>query len=429
MGRDDKRTLAPRLRFPDFRDAPEWEKYSLGDLCRFVRGPFGGALKKDIFVPKGYAVYEQSHVIDNQMRNFRYFITKDKYDEMKRFAVQPRDIIMSCSGTMGKFAQLPEGPVPGVINQALLKLTVKKECAAEFILVVLGLPATQLKLLSQSAGGAIKNVVGVLQLKEIEVPLPSGAEQQKIADCLTSLDELIAAQGLKVEATKAHKKGLMQRLFPREGETLPRLRFPEFRDAPECSAGYSGYAVTLGEVVEVASGQVDPTKPPYCDLPHVGGENIESHTGNLQGVTTARERQLISGKYLFDERHVLYSKIRPALNKVAIPDFKGICSADIYPLRPSNDQLCRQYLAYLLLSEGFLEYATKHSGRSKIPKINRDVLLAYKSQIPVLAEQQRIADCLTTLDTQIAAEADKLAVLKTHKRGLMQQLFPLPEGD
>jgi type I restriction enzyme S subunit len=257
----------------------------------------------------------------------------------------------------------------------------------------------------------------------LSLSAPSWPEQQKIADCLTSLDELIAAERRKVEALKAHKKGLTKKLFPREGETLPRLRFPEFRDEGEWNT------VSLNEVLEVASGQVDPTQPPYCDLPHVGGENIESHTGNLGGLKTARELRLISGKYLFDQRDVLYSKIRPALNKVALSDFNGTCSADIYPLRPLNRVLRREYLFYLLLSDEFLEYATKHSSRSKIPKINRDSLLSYRAPIPARAEQQRIADCLSALDARIAAEADKLAALKTHKKGLMQQLFPSPEGD
>ncbi len=128
-----------------------------------------------------------------------------------------------------------------------------------------------------------------------------------------------------------------------------------------------------------------------------------------------------------DGADVLYSKIRPALNKVAAPEFKGICSADIYPIRPYNHDLRRDYLLYLLRSEAFLAYATRHSARSKIPKVNREALLAYAALIPTIDEQQRIADCLSTLDARIAAQAEKLDALRTHKRGLMQQLFPSPE--
>src|SRR3546814_9886366 len=183
-------------------------------------------------------------------------------------------------------------------------------------------------------------------------------------------------------------------LFPREGETRPRLRFPEFRDAPEWEER------PLGQVIEVASGEVDPTESPYCDLPHVGGENIECESGNLAGLKSAREDGVISGKYLFDERDVLYSKIRPVLNKVAVPDFKGICSADIYPIRPSNGGITQHFLVYLLRSAPFVEYATKHSARGKIPKINREALFAYAAPLPQPEEQQRIADCLSSLDAQ-----------------------------
>ena len=204
----------PERRFPEFRGKGEWEEKKFGQLCHFVRGPFGGALKKDIFVSDGYAVYEQSHAIYGDFNSFRYFITQEKYKELNRFSVLQGDIIMSCSGTMGKFAVIPETYKEGVINQALLKLTVKTGYHLDFIKFTLELPINQEKLLSQSAGGAIKNVVGVGQMKEIPLCVPKNNEQQKIADCLTSLDDLIIAEARKLEALKAHKKGLMQGLFP-----------------------------------------------------------------------------------------------------------------------------------------------------------------------------------------------------------------------
>jgi type I restriction enzyme, S subunit len=207
----------PRLRFPEFRDAGEWKEKQLGDICVLVRGPFGGSLKKEIFVQSGYAVYEQSHAIYEDFTSFRYYIPKAKYDELKRFSVSPGDIIMSCSGTMGKFAIVPEG-ASGVINQALLKLTVKRSCLPMFLKEVLELPTNQEQLLSQSAGGAIKNVVSVSQIKELKLFIPGLAEQRIIIDCLSSLNELITAQTQKLDALKFHKKGLMQQLFPSSEE-------------------------------------------------------------------------------------------------------------------------------------------------------------------------------------------------------------------
>ena len=204
----------PALRFPEFKDSGEWEKKVLSDVCKLVRGPFGGALKKEIFVDDGYAVYEQSHSIYANFETYRYFINEDKYKELIRFAVRTKDIIMSCSGTMGKFSIIPENHKEGVINQALLKLTVKKGNDHRFIKFLVELPTNQEQLLSESAGGAIKNVASVSQIKEMALCIPQLEEQQKIADCLSSIDEQISAESQKLETLKTHKKGLMQQLFP-----------------------------------------------------------------------------------------------------------------------------------------------------------------------------------------------------------------------
>ncbi len=205
---------APKLRFPEFRNDGEWVEKKLGELCKLVRGPFGGSLKKESFVKEGYAVYEQSHAIYSNFKFFRYYINSKKFYDLKRFSVSSGDLIMSCSGTMGKFAIIPKEYHQGVINQALLKLTVNKGFDNLFIKMILETENNQNKLLSQSAGGAIKNVVSVSQIKELSLFIPSLNEQQKIASCLSSLDELIAAQEKKIEQLKKHKKGLMQGLFP-----------------------------------------------------------------------------------------------------------------------------------------------------------------------------------------------------------------------
>lgn len=183
---------------------------------------------------------------------------------------------------------------------------------------------------------------------------------------------------------------------------------------------------TLADVVEVASGQVDPTEPPYSDMPHVGGDNIESDTGKLVHVSTAKELGLTSGKYLFGEEDVLYSKIRPALNKVVAPDFKGICSADIYPIRPRSGKLCREYLVYLLRSQDFLGYAAKHSSRTNIPKINREALLAYSALIPPLDEQRRIAAILDKADAIRRKRGEGIRLTEELLRSTFLEMFGDP---
>jgi type I restriction enzyme S subunit len=158
-------------------------------------------------------------------------------------------------------------------------------------------------------------------------------------------------------------------------------------------------------------------------MPHIGGENIESDSGKILNVSTAKDLNLISGKYVFDESYILYSKIRPALNKVARPNFKGICSADIYPIRPASDELLQSFLSYILLSKEFLDHAKKHSDRGKIPKVNREAVMAYIASLPAPDEQYRIADFLCSIDELLASQTRKVEALRAHKNGLMQKLF------
>jgi type I restriction enzyme S subunit len=182
----------------------------------------------------------------------------------------------------------------------------------------------------------------------------------------------------------------------------------------------------LADVVEIVSGQVDPTLQPYCDAPHVGGENIESGSGRIIDVKSTKQLGLRSGKYWFGREDVLYSKIRPNLNKVALPAFDGICSADIYPLRPSTGKMSREFLAHLLRSKGFLGYAEKHSNRTNIPKLNRESLLAYETVVPPLAEQRRIAAILDQAEALRAKRCHTLAKLDTLTQSLFFDLFGDP---
>ena len=201
----------PNLRFRGFEG--EWEIKKLGEICKFVRGPFGSALKKDFFVNEGYAVYEQFHAINNNFNSFRYYITEEKFNELKRFSVHSKDLIMSCSGTMGKFAIVPKESKKGVINQALLKLTTKENYNYKFIKSVLELPDTQNELLSQSAGGAIKNIVGIPQIKEIDLHIPILKEQQKIALFVSLIDQRIETQIQIIKELKSLKKALRSKLY------------------------------------------------------------------------------------------------------------------------------------------------------------------------------------------------------------------------
>jgi type I restriction enzyme M protein len=166
---------------PNFEIDPKWEIVKLGDVSKMVRGPFGGSLKKEIFKPSGYLVYEQYHAINDDFSFERYFIDEKKFQEMKRFEVFAGDILVSCSGTMGKIAIVPENSKKGIINQALLKLTPNKQkILGQYLKHALESEPTQQKHFRNQSGVAIPNVASVKILSEIAIPLPPIEIQKQI---------------------------------------------------------------------------------------------------------------------------------------------------------------------------------------------------------------------------------------------------------
>jgi type I restriction enzyme S subunit len=181
--------------------------------------------------------------------------------------------------------------------------------------------------------------------------------------------------------------------------------------------------VPFDDVIEFVSGQVDPRQEPYSKMPHVGPENIEERTGRIINTQVAEDLRLISGKYLFGPEHVLYSKIRPYLRKAALPSFVGICSADMYPLKPKNSSLAREFLFMWLLSEAFTQQAVSFQDRTGIPKINRTQLQSTRLVLPPLPEQKAIARVLRALQQAKEATEQVVAATRQLKKSLMRHLF------
>ncbi len=177
-------------------------------------------------------------------------------------------------------------------------------------------------------------------------------------------------------------------------------------------------------MTELARGQVDPKVEPYASMIHIGPENIESNTGKIRNLKTCRESGFISGKYEFDDAALVYSKIRPKLNKVCKPNFNGVCSADMYPIWPKDSKrLNTSYLHQYMLSPAFLHQTVACSMRTGMPKINRADLSAVKLLIPTIEEQTKIAQILTTWDQAIATTEKLIENSKAQKKSLMQQLL------
>ena len=258
------------------------------------------------------------------------------------------------------------------------------------------------------------------------LPLPlASAEQQKIAACLTSLDDLIAAQARKVDALKAHKKGLMQELFPLEGETQPRLRFPEFK----ATAGWE--VKKLEDLAQRGSGHT-PSKG-----------NPEYYGGGVKWISLADSKRLDAGLISTTEIEISAQGIKKssavlhAAGTVLISRDAGVGKSAVMAVPMAVSQHFIVWICHAhLLSNWFLYYLLQKmkpiferiASGSTIKTIGLPFFKALHIAIPTLPEQQRIASCLISLDDHITAATQELDALKTHKKGLMQQLFPPEEA-
>ena len=202
-------------------------------------------------------------------------------------------------------------------------------------------------------------------LKQEKVPVFPLSEQRRIVEILDQADRL---RKLRAEADKKAER------------ILPALFIKMFGDPATKPMGWK--TNPFEKLVEIGTQLVDPNREEYQSLPHIGGEHIESNTGRILPYEIVRDCKLRSNKFQFSSSHILYSKIRPYLNKVAFPQFDGLCSADIYPLIPKDDRITPWYLIVLLRSQAFLDYAKVHSDRLRIPKLNKTQLGAFEAPIP-----------------------------------------------
>lgn len=235
-------------------------------------------------------------------------------------------------------------------------------------------------LASQAQGATITGITSKT-LKSITIPVLALSSQNVVVSQLRGIDRQIACAKKRLEFLGILVKSRFAEMFG------------DFKTNP--------YSWDVYSFIQFASIDTHMTKDyaSFADAPHVGIDSIESCTGELIGYRTVREDNVRSGKYVFGPDHIIYSKIRPALNKVALPDFEGVCSADAYPILP-NKRLCnRVFLAYVMRSDYFLEYILPLSGRAQMPKVNKKALMGFSMPLPPLTLQQEFAD--------FAAEVDK----------------------
>ena len=385
----------------------EWQTKRLGEICEIERG--GSPRPIQNFITNDSNGINWIKIGDATASDKYIYVTEEKIkpEGAKRSRmVYEGDFILSNSMSFGRPYIMG---TTGCIHDGWLVLRQPK-VDPEYLYHVLSSDFVFDQFDRLAAGSTVRNLnIGLA--KSVEIPYPSLPEQRRIVSIIDEAFDGIATAKANAEKNLKNARALfeshVQAVFSRQG------------------AGYS--LKTFSDVCEISSALVDPRRKEYLDLLHVGGANIATKTGELIELKTAREEGLISGKFVFDTTMVLYSKIRPYLMKVARPDFRGLCSADIYPLSVKSGQLNRDYLFHLLLSPGFTDYANAGSARAGMPKVNRDHLFAYRVSLPSVSTQKQLAAELDALHQETqkleSIYQRKLAALDELKQSLLHQAF------
>ena len=233
-------------------------------------------------------------------------------------------------------------------------------------------PTYQEWIASKKRVAAQPNINGT-EYATLGFPLPPLSEQRRIVEILDRADAL--------RKKRAEADAKAERI-------MPALFIKMFGDPATNPKGWKKARLDSNDIVKIGTHLVDPNQPRYINLPHVGGDNIERDTGRIISPKIVRDSDIRSAKFYFTKDHILYCKIRPYLNKVAFPQFEGVCSADIYPLLPNKKLVTPFFLMALLRSEAFLSYARIHSERLRMPKLNREQLGGYEIILPPIRMQE-----------------------------------------
>ena len=406
---DKKKPLVPSLRFPEFREAGAWEVKRLGELASRITGRVGSKKLIPISISSGVGFVSQAEKFGRDISGKQY----EKYIALERgqFSYNKGNSKTFPQGSIYQLQEFEDAAVPN----AFYSFEFKKKYVPEFYNGYFEKNFHGHQLARFITSGARSD--GLLNISaadffSIVLPTPTNRdEQQKIAHCLSSLDEVIGLQAKKVQALKQHKKSLMQQLFPAEGETTPRLRFPEFREAGAWEVK------RLGEVANISMG-ASPKSASYNDqrigLPLIqGNADIKDRKSSPRLFASQITRECWVGDILVG--------VRAPVGMVAKSEHHACIGRGISALCVKGEDRQEFLYQWLLWYE---PHWVSISQGGTFDSVNKNEITNLVALFPNPSEQQKIAHCLSSLDEVIGLESHKLDTLKNLKKGLMQQLFP-----
>jgi type I restriction enzyme S subunit len=408
--------LIPELRFPEFEKDGEWSEKILGDIADSESSSL--ALNKIELREEGYSVYGADSVVG--------YI--DEYSQDDKYI----SIVKDGSGVGRLNLCEPKSSILGTL--AYIKSKDKKEFILDWIYYLMN----TINFNSYKKGSGIPHIYySEFKIEPVGVPKPK--EQQKIASCLSSLDELIAAHNDKLDALQDHKKGLLQNLFPQEGETVPKVRFPEFEGDGEWVSKTVENLIdekVLFPPKDGNHGSIHPKSSDYVEtgIPFIMASDLKNGKVDYTNCAYLKKEQADSLQKGFAKSGDVLLTHKGTVGEVALlGEFKYpyimLTPQVTYYRIKDKSKLVNGFLAAFFNSSLFQSHLLKVSGGGTRAYVGitkqRDFYINYPKDPK---EQQKIASCLSAVDELITAQQQKIEELQQHKKGLMQGLFPKIEN-
>lgn len=395
MSKQEKKALVPVLRFPEFKKTGEWKEKPLSQICEVNPSTYD--------LPETFVYVDLESVEAGQLLR-KNIISRDGAPSRAARLLKKGDVIFQMVRPYQKnnYFFLPNDDLDYVASTGYAQL--RAHASNRYLFQYLHTDRFVNRVLERCTGSNYP-AINSSDLSEILVEISGVEEQQKIADCLTSADELITAQTQRLDALRTHKKGLIQQLFPNEGETIPKLRFPEFQDMGEWEEK------EIGEVFDVTRGYVL----------SMGMVNAEYSTETPFPVYSSQTKKKgLAGYYseFLYENAITWTTDGANAGEVNYRKGKFYCT-NVCGVLTNDKGQANPCIAALLNT-----VTRKHVSYVGNPKLMNGVMSKIIIPFPTLKEQHKIADCLASIDELINAQSDKVDALKNHKKGLMQQLFP-----
>ena len=396
----------PNLRFPEFQG--EWEKCTFDKIAQYKKGPFGSALKKDIFVPQSedtIKVYEQQNAIKKDWTLSRYYITKGYFNShMKQFVAKAGDLIVSCAGTIGEIYELPQDAEEGVFNQALMRVQVNDEAVNKEIFITVFSSMIDKFSKIYSNGSAIKNIPPFADLKKTQVFLPCKEEQKKIAKLLALLDERIATQNKIIDKLQSLIKGLNDSLYAQYGGKV-------LTSFAELGTSYSGLSGKSAQ--DFGSGK------PFITYLNVYSNNVINENEFQYVAIKDDEKQNVAeyGDVLFTLSSETPREV--GIGSVYLGKEKVYLNSFCFGIHITNMEVAfPPYLSYYVSSTAFRKFIYPYAqGSTRFNLCKADFEKA-SIKLPTLEYS-----ILSHIDSKIETEIQMLNLYNSQKRYLLRQMF------